>query len=96
MSDARKDTGMSALLETIDRKRSGLAKLLRSQDATDFESATACVETDDSDSSAADMLTPSPNEVLFYVAVAENDCPDGRGTLGIRSSGLERVGRTCP
>ena len=69
---------------------------LRSEIAGDFGEAT-CIESDDpSNRRAADVTDPDPGIAFHYLVRAENDCPDGQGTLGHDSSGLERTGNVCP
>jgi hypothetical protein len=67
--------------------------VVRSTDKTDFTTAT-CVETDDFDTTAVDATTPSVGQTFYYLVRAWNDC--GGGTLGYRSSGVERAGGSCP
>jgi hypothetical protein len=66
---------------------------VRSTTASNFTTAT-CVETNDFDTSAVDTATPSAGQTFFYLVRAGNACGDG--TLGFRSSGVERAGGTCP
>ena len=69
---------------------------LRSPTAADFVTA-SCVETDDgADTLVTDVASPVSGEVFYYLTRAENACPAGHGSLGVRSSGLPRVGRDCP
>ncbi|MCP3981128.1 MAG: hypothetical protein GY716_17660 [bacterium] len=69
--------------------------VLRSGSATDFTSATLCIESDDgSNSYAADGDAPAPGQVFHYLVRAENSC--GAGSLGLDSSGAERSGAVCP
>jgi cysteine-rich repeat protein len=59
--------------------------------------STACVEEDDgSDTASTDDYTPADGSVSFYLVRAENGCPSGEGSLGTRSDGSPRVGRSCP
>jgi hypothetical protein len=56
-----------------------------------------CVESDDgTDTEALSRETPLPGEALYFLVRAENDCPDGQGSLGIGPDGGERPGRDCP
>ncbi len=56
-----------------------------------------CVESDDgSDTMATDVDVPSLGGVFLYLIRAENDCPDGQGTLGTGTGGLPRVATDCP
>jgi hypothetical protein len=70
---------------------------LRSPAAADFVSEAFCVESGDAaDLTATDAFDPVPGAVSYYLVRAENDCPDGQGTLGQSSSGAERAGQACP
>ena len=70
---------------------------LRSGTAGNFGAAAVCVEADDSsDRSSVDAAVPAPGGVYFYLVRAENTCPAGQGSLGTRSDGTPRAGRTCP
>jgi hypothetical protein len=70
---------------------------LRSEAAGDFGAAAVCVETDDSSNrSSVDAAVPADGGVFFYLVRAENACPAGQGSLGARSDGTPRAGRTCP
>jgi photosystem II stability/assembly factor-like uncharacterized protein len=56
-----------------------------------------CVESDDdSDTQALSFDSPRPDEILHFLVRGENRCPDGQGTLGTDSAGIERSGRNCP
>ncbi len=66
--------------------------LLRSASASDF-SAASCVAANIPGTSTGDAATPAPGQVFFYLSAAENGCE--RGTLGFRSSGVERSGVNC-
>ena len=48
------------------------------------------------DLQATDDQLPIPQGVFYYLIRATNTCPDGDGTLGVRSDGIERTGRACP
>ncbi len=67
--------------------------VLRSANPADF-TAPACVESDDFDTAAADAATPAVGTAFFYLVRGGNGA--GEGTLGLRSSGVERVGGNCP
>ena len=70
---------------------------LRSQAAGDFGAAAICVESNDpSDTSSTDVTAPAGGVVFYYLTRAENTCPEGQGSLGARSDGTLRTGRTCP
>ncbi len=68
---------------------------LRSGIASDFTGGATCLETDQTDTQASDASAPGNGGRFFYLVRAENDCPGG-GSLGVKSSGDERTGRTCP
>ena len=69
---------------------------LRADDTPDFLGA-SCVESDDgSDLQAMTPAEPDPGAVFHYLVRAENDCPDGSGSLGQDSNGIDRVGAACP
>ena len=71
---------------------------LRSGLASDFASPSVlCLESGDgSDTSAVDVAVPGTGGVFNYLVRARNACPDGVGTLGRNSAGIERPGRACP
>jgi hypothetical protein len=54
---------------------------------------TSCLESDDGDEIAFDPDDPLPGELHAYLVAAENPC--GRGPLGWRTSGEERLGIDC-
>jgi hypothetical protein len=67
---------------------------LRSDVPHDFAAAHCLVE-DDEFTWSLDYDLPDPEALFFYLIRAENDCPDGMGTLGFGGFG-ERTGRACP
>ena len=67
--------------------------LLRAGSPTGFDSA-LCLETDISSNTATDAGVPSLDEIFYYLVRAENDC--GSGSLGLQSSGVPRIGTSCP
>ena len=69
-----------------------LYDVLRSPDLSNFGSA-ACVETDDSDTTATDAATPLPGNLYGYLIRVKNECGE---TLGQNSGGLLRGGDSCP
>ncbi|RME37356.1 MAG: hypothetical protein D6788_09670 [Planctomycetota bacterium] len=70
---------------------------IRSGDSSDFVTNAFCVESDDgSDTSATDASSPAAGAAFYYLVRAENDCPDGQGSLGRSSAGQERTARACP
>lgn len=52
-----------------------------------------CVETDGTDTTAADSTTPAAGEALYYLVVAQTAC--GVGTAGPGSDDVERAVRVC-
>jgi hypothetical protein len=70
--------------------------VLRSTKGSDFSSSFAiCFEAHDTDLKANDSAVPSTGSAFFYLVRAGNPC--GKGTLGQRSSGVERVSDlSCP
>ena len=70
---------------------------LRSGAPGDFGASATCVESNDSsDTSSIDGSAPAAGAVSYYLSRAENTCPEGQGSLGARSDGTLRAGRTCP
>jgi hypothetical protein len=69
-----------------------LYDLLRSSDLSDFSGGT-CVESDDSDTVATDVINPLPGEVYGYLVRVKNECG---GTLGHSSAPAPRSGGSCP
>jgi hypothetical protein len=67
--------------------------VLRSTTASDFSTAT-CLLTNDANASVVDATLPASGQVFYYLVRAENSC--GAGSLGNRSSGVERTGSNCP
>ncbi|MGH9750414.1 MAG: hypothetical protein ACRD6R_10880 [Candidatus Polarisedimenticolia bacterium] len=70
--------------------------LLRSGVRSDFVDGAVCVASDITQTGAADAAVPAAGQGFFYLARAQNGCPIGQGTLGNRSDGSERAGRSCP
>ena len=70
--------------------------VLRSTSGSDFTNVSAvCIESNDgTDRQAVDAFVPTTGNVTFYLVRAGNACGDG--SLGTRTDGLERAGRTCP
>ena len=66
--------------------------VLRSTSASDFSAAT-CVLIDGLLTTASDPTNPPSKQAFYYLPRAENEC--GGGTLGFRSSGVERTGVAC-
>ena len=66
---------------------------LRAATPWDFPGG-ACVETDGTDTRTVDGAWPAPAAAFFYLVRAENAC--GSGSLGSRSDGAPRAGRSCP
>jgi pimeloyl-ACP methyl ester carboxylesterase len=70
---------------------------LRSTDPADFAGEGVCVESGDgSDTEATDVEEPQAGASFSYLVRALNACPDGVGTAGQSSAGLERDARACP
>ncbi len=70
---------------------------LRSDVASDFMTSAICLESDDaSDTAASEPQAPVAGNGFYYLIGAENDCPNGQGSLGFGTDGEERLGRTCP
>jgi hypothetical protein len=68
--------------------------VLRSANRSDFGASAICLESDDdSDLGAFDGSIPGPGAVFYYLVRAQNTCD---GSLGYRSNGVERTGRSCP
>lgn len=55
-----------------------------------------CVESGGSDLVANDATLPPSGHVRHYLTRARNACPDGLGSLGTTSTGVERVAGACP
>jgi hypothetical protein len=69
--------------------------VLRSTAPSTFSgSGATCVESNGVDTVAADPGLPAAGAGYHYLVRAGNSCGDG--SLGTRSSGLERAGRACP
>ena len=69
---------------------------IRSSDATTLGTGAVGVESNGGpDTFASDSENPLAGVVFYYLVRAENDCPDGRGTLGAGGGGVERAGREC-
>ena len=70
--------------------------VVRSLQPDDFVGVAECVESDDgSDTSATDSTPPTPGQVFFYLAIADNSCPDGQGLSGTDANGIPRSIRAC-
>jgi N-acetylneuraminic acid mutarotase len=72
---------------------------LRSTESFDFFSDAICLEAaDGSDTVASDPSNPPLGTIWFYLVRGVNGCPGARsqGSLGARSDGAPRSGRTCP
>jgi hypothetical protein len=70
--------------------------VLRAAVGHDFLAA-ACVESADGpNTTAIDRAPLAPGSVHFYLARARNACPQGVGSLGTSSDGVERPGTVCP
>jgi PhoD-like phosphatase/FG-GAP repeat protein len=68
--------------------------LLRAPAPADFSApAAVCLESGTASFASTDATLPPEGEARFYLVRARNACG---GTLGFSSSGIERLGRTCP
>ncbi|HYV85684.1 MAG TPA: hypothetical protein VFB49_07230, partial [Patescibacteria group bacterium] len=70
--------------------------LLRSNVASDFQSAAVCLDSGIPGPSAPDAAAPALNKFFYYLARARNACPGGVGTVGAGSSGVPRAALVCP
>ncbi len=70
--------------------------VLRSPRPFDFVNFTTCLVTDNGHTEAFDPDEPTPGRLLSYLVRAQNRCPVGEGSLGTSSSGVERMGISCP
>lgn len=69
---------------------------IRSSTPTDFVNLAECLPAvDDTQTATTDPETPDPGSGFYYLVRATNSCPTP-GTLGVDSSGGERVGIGCP
>ena len=67
---------------------------LRSSAATTFST---CVESNDGpNTNAPDVTNPLTGQAFYFLNRARNACPNGVGSLGTTSAGVERVGSVCP
>ena len=64
-------------------------------DAADGFSNGVCID-DTAATQTSDVAEPSVGSLFYYLIYASNACPDGDGSLGQSSAGVERVGATCP
>jgi hypothetical protein len=69
---------------------------LRTALPADFTAPAECLESSGTDTTTTDVQSPAPGGAWFYLVRAVNACPGGTGTLGTRSDGGERAGRSCP
>ena len=67
---------------------------IRSSSPSDFNAGGTCVESNGADTTSPDASTPAVGAAFYYLVRAETSC--GSGTLGQRSSGVDRSGRNCP
>ncbi len=70
--------------------------LLRSPTPSEFVSAVCVEDADTADRVAYDESVPVSGQVYHYLVRGRNACPDGTGSLGTTSSGVPRIGPTCP
>jgi len=57
-------------------------------------SLSSCVEANDADLEAVDVVSPRPGRIVYFLVVAGNAC--GQGRLGVASDGRSRTARDCP
>ena len=70
---------------------------LSSTSPSDFLTAAFCLESNDgADTLAIDDITPPPGVTTHYLVRAQNDCPDGLGSLGLEQNGQLRIANDCP
>jgi hypothetical protein len=69
---------------------------LRTGVPSDFTAPAECLESSGTDTATPDAQSPAPGGVYFYLVRAVNACPSGTGTLGTKTGGAERPGRSCP
>lgn len=72
-----------------------LYDLIRSNVARDFVGPATCVTTNTSATTMIDSTLPPTGAAFYYLVRAGNGCPL-EGPLGSDSSGVPRLGRTCP
>ena len=70
--------------------------VLRSNDPASFTIGAVCAETGVSVTTVPVSETPLPAVAHYYLVRARNACPEGAGSLGQGSNGVERAGRSCP
>jgi hypothetical protein len=68
--------------------------VLRSDQASDFTTATTCEESDDTDTTATLPGIPVTGNVWHYLVRAANNCDDGPAGFG--SDAVERPAQACP
>jgi hypothetical protein len=75
-----------------------LYDILRAPSASNFVAGAVCIASDSFQQTHTDADVPAPGGAYFYLARAENACPNGIGvgSLGASSAGIPRAGRTCP
>jgi len=63
----------------------------------DFVTGVVCVESNDgADTQAVDAGTPPSGVTNYYLVRAQNDCPDGLGSVGLDEDGQVRIASDCP
>jgi hypothetical protein len=71
--------------------------LLRSSSAQDFVTGAECIVTSGATLGGIDPDAPAPGGIFYYLVRAVDGCPGGgEGSLGARSDGTPRTGRSCP
>ena len=68
--------------------------VLRSTSRSNFVTGATCLESDDdTDIGAVDPAVPGSGGVFYYLVRVQTGC---EGSLGLRSDGTVRAGRSCP
>jgi len=70
---------------------------IRSATPSNFVTSASCVTVAGPGvTTSSDPSDPGAGGAFFYLVRATNACPSGDGSLGTRSNGTPRAGRTCP
>jgi len=71
--------------------------VIRSTTPDVWDDGSICVDADNTTStSAIDTAVQGSGEAAFYLVRAENDCPDGSGSIGDYPNGQPRLAIECP
>ncbi len=70
--------------------------VIRSDSGSDFAFGVSCLVSDDPSTSLSEFEDPPSGTAFHYLVRAENDCPEGNGSLGQSSDDEPRAGRDCP